>query len=95
MLVSVISPLADEYENYDKGKAILASAAEGGQVLIRLGNDESLGRELRATSLMSTWKRWKTFARLRDHAASAFGWWCTVPALRAVGIDPTVTLRNE
>ena len=47
LLVSVITPLADEYEIYDKGKAILESAAEGGYVLIRLGNDESLGRELR------------------------------------------------
>ncbi len=47
LLVSVISPLADDYENYDKGKAILESSAEGGQILIRLGNDESLGRELR------------------------------------------------
>src|SRR5207249_3909820 len=47
LLVSVISPLADDYENYDKGKAILESRADGGQVLIRLGNDESLGRELR------------------------------------------------
>ncbi|MEI7688048.1 MAG: BREX system P-loop protein BrxC, partial [Planctomycetota bacterium] len=32
---------------FDKGKAILESAAEGGYVLIRFGNDESLGRELR------------------------------------------------
>ena len=47
LLVSVISPLADDYENYDKGKAILESSGDGGQVLIRLGNDESLGRELR------------------------------------------------
>jgi hypothetical protein len=48
LLVSVISPLADDYEFYDKGKAILESSTEGGYVLIRLGNDESLGRELRA-----------------------------------------------
>ncbi|MCX7392544.1 MAG: BREX system P-loop protein BrxC [Planctomycetales bacterium] len=47
LLVSVITPLADEYELYDKGKAILESATEGGYVLIRLGNDEILGRELR------------------------------------------------
>jgi hypothetical protein len=47
LLVSVITPLADDYEIYDKGKAILESAAEDGYVLIRLGNDESLGRELR------------------------------------------------
>jgi hypothetical protein len=48
LLVSVITPLADDYELYDKGKAILESSTEGGYVLIRLGNDESLGRELRA-----------------------------------------------
>jgi hypothetical protein len=47
LLVSVITPLADDYELYDKGKAILESSSEGGYVLIRLGNDESLGRELR------------------------------------------------
>lgn len=48
LLISVITPLADDYEMMDKGKAILESGAEGGYVLIRLGNDESLGRELRA-----------------------------------------------
>ncbi|MEI7686701.1 MAG: BREX system P-loop protein BrxC, partial [Planctomycetota bacterium] len=47
LLVSVITPLADDYEIYDKGKAILESSTEGGYVLIRLGNEESLGRELR------------------------------------------------
>ena len=47
LLVSIVSPLNDEYELYDNGKCILESTAEGGQVLIRLGNDENLGRELR------------------------------------------------
>ncbi len=47
LLVAVMTPLADDYELYDKGKCILESSAEGGYVLIRLGNDESLGRELR------------------------------------------------
>ena len=47
LVVSVITPLADEYDSYDKGRAILESTIEGGSVLIRLGNDESLGRELR------------------------------------------------
>ena len=47
LLVSVITPLADDYEFCDKGKAILESTTEGGNVLIRLGNNESLGRELR------------------------------------------------
>ncbi len=47
LLVSVITPLADDYEIYDKSKSILESSTDGGYVLIRLGNDESLGRELR------------------------------------------------
>lgn len=47
LLVSVITPLSDDYELFDKGKAILESSTEGGYVLIRLENDESLGRELR------------------------------------------------
>lgn len=47
LLVSVITPLADDYDAFDKSKAILESSAEGGYVLVRLGNDESLGRELR------------------------------------------------
>ena len=47
LLVSVVTPLADDYELLDKSQALLASAAEGGYVLLRLGNDESLGRELR------------------------------------------------
>jgi len=47
LAVSAISPLADEYELYrDNSKCLLDSGNEGGQVLIRLGDDESLGREL-------------------------------------------------
>ena len=46
--VSVITPLNDEYDLYDNARCILESGNEGGQVLIRLGNDERLGRELRA-----------------------------------------------
>src|SRR5947209_5282117 len=48
LLVSVITPLADDYETYEKAKCILDSSTEGGFVLTRLANDESLGRELRA-----------------------------------------------
>src|SRR5208283_3342090 len=46
--VSLITPLWDEYDAFDKARGILDSTAEGGCVLIRLGNDESLGREFRA-----------------------------------------------
>jgi len=44
--VSVVTPLSDGYEIYDKAKALLDSTADGGCVIIRLGNDEGLGREL-------------------------------------------------
>jgi hypothetical protein len=47
LLVSIITPLkAQEYELYDNTKCLLESGTEGGHVLIRLGNEESLGREL-------------------------------------------------
>ena len=36
LLVSVISPLSDDYDLYDKGKLILDSTADGGCVLVRL-----------------------------------------------------------
>jgi len=47
LLVSVVTPLNDDYEFYDNAKCLLESGTEGGHVLIRLGNDETLGRELR------------------------------------------------
>lgn len=47
LLVSAITPLADDYESYDNAKAILDSTKDDGCVLVWLGNDERLGRELR------------------------------------------------
>lgn len=50
LLVSVITPLGDDYETYGKEKCILATqqqGPEGGYVLIKLPNDDKLGRELR------------------------------------------------
>jgi hypothetical protein len=47
LIVSVISPLADDYKLYDNARCILTSTNEGGQFLLRLNDDESLGRELR------------------------------------------------
>jgi len=48
LVVSVISPLADDYEFYNQAKCINQSTADNGQVLIRLRDDEALARELRA-----------------------------------------------
>lgn len=47
LMVSVVTPLADDYELYSEGKCIGASGEEQGQVLIRLDDNEQLGRELR------------------------------------------------
>lgn len=47
LLVSFVTPLNDDYDRYDNGRCILESGGEGGYALARLGNDESLGRELR------------------------------------------------
>ena len=48
LIVSILTPLADDYESYPDGKCVLDSGQDGGQVLIRVRDDESLGRELRA-----------------------------------------------
>ena len=48
LIVSILTPLADDYESYQDGKCVLDSGQDGGQVLIRVRDDESLGRELRA-----------------------------------------------
>ena len=47
LIVSIMTPLADDYESYQDGRCVLESSREDGQVLIRLRDDESLGRELR------------------------------------------------
>ena len=41
LAVSVVSPLADDYKLYDNARCILASTSEGGQILLRLNDDES------------------------------------------------------
>ena len=48
LVVSVITPLNDEYEMYQDARCVLESNQEGGHVLIRLDDNERLGRELRA-----------------------------------------------
>ena len=47
LVISLLSPLADEYELYGKGRCVMHSNQDGGQVLIKLADDTALGRELR------------------------------------------------
>ena len=65
LLVSVITPLADDYEEFNEAKCILQSSTDGGQVIIRLDDDKTLGRELR-TYLQTD----KYVARKNDGTAS-------------------------
>lgn len=48
LLISVVTPLSDDYSMYDDAKCILKSNEEEGHILVRLPNDKVLGRELRA-----------------------------------------------
>ena len=66
MLVSVITPLTDEYEIYDNAKWLLESSTEGGTILARLGNDESLGRELRTCLQTEKYVRHKNDGTLSE-----------------------------
>ncbi len=47
LVLSVVTPLADDFALYDDGKCTLQSATEGGQLILRLDDDKTLGRELR------------------------------------------------
>ena len=47
LIVSIVTPLADDYAFYQDPKCVLESNQDGGQVLIRIRDDEDLGRELR------------------------------------------------
>ena len=47
LIVSIVTPLADDYEFYQDGKCVLESNRDDGQVLIRIRDDEGLERELR------------------------------------------------
>jgi hypothetical protein len=60
LLVSVLTPLADDYEAYKDHKCVLDSTQEDGHVLIRFDDQESLGRELRTYLKTSTYLRTKS-----------------------------------
>ena len=61
LVVSVITPLSEDSEFYQDSKCTLESSQDGGQVLIRIGDGENLGQEIRA--LLQTDK----YLRAKDH----------------------------
>ncbi len=65
LVLSVVTPLADDYGLYTEGKCILHSAAEGGQLILLLDDDRTLAREIR-TYLQTD----KFVARRNDGTAS-------------------------
>ena len=66
LIVSVISPLADEYPLYNDGKSVLESSNEGGQIIIRLQDNERLGRELRIYAQTDKYLKTKSDSGLPD-----------------------------
>ena len=66
LIVSVVSPLADEYPMYNDPKCVLESTNEGGQIVVRLGDNEKLGRELRAYAQTDKYLRTKSDSGLPD-----------------------------
>jgi len=48
LCLNILSPLGDEYPGMDRGRCILKSSDNGGEIWIRLGNDAALGNDIRA-----------------------------------------------
>lgn len=66
LLVSVVSPIAADYDSYEKAKCLLDSFADGGYVMVKLANDESLGRELRLHIQTEKYLAWKNDGTLPE-----------------------------
>jgi hypothetical protein len=66
LIVSVVSPLADEYEYYSDQKCVLESITENGQILIRLRDNGDLGRDLRAYAKTDKYLRTKSDSGLPE-----------------------------
>jgi len=65
--VAFVSPLGDSYAEFgDNGRCILHTSREHGRVLIRLPDDESLGRELRAYLQTESYVKTKHTGSLPD-----------------------------
>jgi hypothetical protein len=47
LIVSVVTPLADEYDGFNEPKCIIQSTMDEGQVVIKLDDEKSLTREIR------------------------------------------------
>jgi len=66
LIVSIISPLVDDYSSYNDSKCAMESINEGGQVIIRLDDNEKLGRELRTYAQTDKYLKTKSDSGLPD-----------------------------
>lgn len=66
--ISVVTPLNDDYEMYTTAKCLMDSGTEGGYVLIKLGNEANLGRELRTYLQTEGYVRHKNDGTLPESA---------------------------
>jgi hypothetical protein len=48
LILSVITPLSDDYGLHDEARCILNSSVEGGALILKLADDKTLAREVRA-----------------------------------------------
>lgn len=66
LAVSVITPLSDDYADWNEAKCLMQSNADGGQIVVKLRDDRKLGRELR------TWLQTEKFiSRANDGSLPA------------------------
>ncbi len=66
LLVAVLTPLADAYEAAKDHQCVMDSTQDGGHILIRLDDQESLGRELRAALKTDKYLRTKSDGTLPE-----------------------------
>jgi len=68
LVISVVSPLNDDYEMYNDQRCVLESSTEGGQIIIRLKDNADLGRELRSYAKTEKYLKTKSDSTLPDSA---------------------------
>ena len=64
MIYSVISPMVDDYDMYSNQKCILSSSGDDGKAIVRIKDNEALGRELKA------YLRTDKYLRTKDDSTS-------------------------
>ncbi len=64
LVFAVITPLDDDFEKFDDASCVMGSSADGGKVIVRLDDNETLGRELKG------YLRTERYLRTRDDSTA-------------------------